>query len=419
MESLRFLMVTTFYPPYHLGGDAVHVKYLAEALQAQGHEVHVEFAPAAYRLKRPRVPPAPGRAEDGIALHPIPSPLGRAQPVAAYLSGSARSVSRFHARLARDVRPDIVHHHNISLLGLGVLDGPPAERTLYTAHDYWFRCPRSDLFKYGRAPCASATCVRCTLATGRPPQLWRYGTRLRGLDRIDCAIAPSRFMMGAMAGHLACPVVHIPNFAPDHNPGRTNRAPGDAYLYVGVLERHKGILALAAAAARSSSEWSLTVVGRGREERGLRRLALQGRGRLDVRGWASAADLADAYRTARALIVPSLWYENAPLVALEALSWGSPLLVARRGGLEELVDGGSAGRSFEPTPEGIDDAVRGFDGAGLPAALRQGARNAYEARHRPSSYLERYRSLWDGTAELDRAPPRSTPAMTTQAGNVT
>ena len=39
METLKFVMTAAFYPPYHLGGDANHVRYLAEALAAQGHEV--------------------------------------------------------------------------------------------------------------------------------------------------------------------------------------------------------------------------------------------------------------------------------------------------------------------------------------------------------------------------------------------
>ena len=51
METLKFVMTAAFYPPYHLGGDANHVRYLAEALSAQGHEVHVEYSPAALALK--------------------------------------------------------------------------------------------------------------------------------------------------------------------------------------------------------------------------------------------------------------------------------------------------------------------------------------------------------------------------------
>jgi hypothetical protein len=29
-EALKFLMGSTFHPPYHIGGDATHVKYIAE-----------------------------------------------------------------------------------------------------------------------------------------------------------------------------------------------------------------------------------------------------------------------------------------------------------------------------------------------------------------------------------------------------
>src|SRR5881628_2265500 len=61
METLKFVMTAAFYPPYHLGGDANHVRYLAEALVAQGHEVHVEYSPAALAIKRGRHPsPDPG-----------------------------------------------------------------------------------------------------------------------------------------------------------------------------------------------------------------------------------------------------------------------------------------------------------------------------------------------------------------------
>src|SRR5207245_2083991 len=110
MESFRFLFATSFYPPYHLGGDAVHVQYLARALAARGHEVHVEFSPAAYRLKR-KEEPRPARDEEGIQVHAIPSRFGRAQPMAAYLLGRSRGVARFHDRLLRETRPDVVHLH--------------------------------------------------------------------------------------------------------------------------------------------------------------------------------------------------------------------------------------------------------------------------------------------------------------------
>src|SRR2546426_954488 len=114
---------------------------------------------------------------------------------------------------------------------------------------------------------------------------------------------------------------------------------------------------------------------------------------LEVEGWVSPARLSELYRHARALVIPSVWPENAPLVAVEALAWGTPLLTARRGGLEELLYGGTAGRSAEPTADALGQAVEAFEGDDLPNRLRPGARAAYEANHRPEAYLDRYMGL--------------------------
>ena len=80
METLRFLLVSTFYPPYHLGGDAVHVQYLAEALAAQGHEVHIEHSPAAYRVKRRGTRPVIAGPHDRVHVHPLTRPSQSSSP---------------------------------------------------------------------------------------------------------------------------------------------------------------------------------------------------------------------------------------------------------------------------------------------------------------------------------------------------
>src|SRR2546430_140077 len=116
-------MAAAFYPPYHLGGDANHVRYLAEALAAQGHEVHVEYSPAALALKRGK-PTPDGQGDGGVVRHPIPAPAGRFQPLGAWIFGAPPVVRRHHARLVREIRPDVVHFHNLSLLGLDLVNIP-------------------------------------------------------------------------------------------------------------------------------------------------------------------------------------------------------------------------------------------------------------------------------------------------------
>jgi glycosyltransferase involved in cell wall biosynthesis len=57
-------------------------------------------------------------------------------------------------------------------------------------------------------------------------------------------------------------------------------------------------------------------------------------------GQVSPREVAEQLRGSRFLALPSLWDENAPLAALEAMAAGRPLLVTDGGGLPELVSGG-------------------------------------------------------------------------------
>ena len=49
MAGLRFCSLTTFYPPHHFGGDAMHVYRLSNALARRGHRVTVLYSLDAYR----------------------------------------------------------------------------------------------------------------------------------------------------------------------------------------------------------------------------------------------------------------------------------------------------------------------------------------------------------------------------------
>ncbi len=119
---------------------------------------------------------------------------------------------------------------------------------------------------------------------------------------------------------------------------------------------------------------------------------------MDFMGWLRSSTLGPFYRGARGLIIPSQSYENAPLAAIEALSWGTPLLVSKRGGLEELVQDG-AGIAVEPTAPDLRAGLTQFESEGMFDSSRQAARSAYETRHHPVRYLERYMILIEEEGE--------------------
>ncbi len=73
------------------------------------------------------------------------------------------------------------------------------------------------------------------------------------------------------------------------------------------------------------------------------------------------------------LVVPSLWYENAPLVILEAIAARTPLLVSNQGGMAELVVDGVNGRHFalgdvEDLRSKLEAALTGRGALGDPRA---------------------------------------------------
>src|SRR2546428_5353964 len=191
------------------------------------------------------------------------------------------------------------------------------------------------LLNYTRLLCEKPTCLSVLTISGKPPQLWRYRPDgLKPFDALDVAIAPSDFLRGMIAPYLRAPVVHIPNFAPDPNPSGQASSPGDYYLYVGRLEFYKGIPELANAASQYRGPHRFVVVGKGKQAAVLE-AARERSAPLDLHGWLPAAERDSTYAPSRALLVPSIWEEHPPLVALEALVLGTPTLAYDTGAVPQ------------------------------------------------------------------------------------
>jgi glycosyltransferase involved in cell wall biosynthesis len=93
--------------------------------------------------------------------------------------------------------------------------------------------------------------------------------------------------------------------------------------------------------------------------RRLRRLA-DGDGRIEFCGTFPPARLGDTIASLDVLVVPSVWYENAPLVAYSAQAAACPIVASNVPGLAEVVQHNDNGLLFEPG-----------DSRGLAAALEQ------------------------------------------------
>jgi len=244
--------------------------------------------------------------------------------------------------LLDEVKPDVVHNHNISLLGYNLLKKKGEYLNLYAAHDYWLICQQNNLLRSCRKMRDNPSCFLCALECGRPPQFWR---RLEGFARairdIDVLIAPSEYLRRRISRRVPIRAVTIPNFVPEP-PSRTSDSGFDNFLlYVGILERRKGIAWLVEAyreLGRSTGK-SLVVVGDGvlkpDVDEIVRKYNLSNV--IFPLGWVKRERLYDLLADASALVVPSIWPENAPLASLEALSMGTRVVGSDQGGLPEIV----------------------------------------------------------------------------------
>jgi len=394
METERIVMTSTFYPPYHLGGDAVHVKYLAEELIRRGHEVHVIHSLDAYALKARGKEPTPVSSD--VNVHGVSTSLGAMSSRLTYITGRNRAAERELERTIREVRPSWVHHHNISLLGQGVLE-PAGAPQLFTAHDHWTVCPRSDLEYLGRGTCTRERCVTCSLRTGRPPQLWRgerFKSRLKGVERI---IAPSEYMARFLRERAGLPSTVLPNFVPP--PGEVERTAAEPhFVFAGVLERHKGLDILLKGYEERSVRAELHVLGSGSLGTVLRASEERTSGRVKGLGFLPRKEVLREVASAIALVAPSVCQENSPLSCIEALSVGTPLVVSPNGGLPDLVAGG-CGLVADTTPGSIGEAmVKMESDPGLRSDASSRALHRYQTFHSPDSYLRSYLNLGRETA---------------------
>ena len=345
----RFLHVTTFYPPYHFGGDAIYVQRLAEALGAAGHEVDVVHSLDAYHLMGGS--PRPERNPRGVGIHRLSSPTPRLSGLVAHQLGHPWPYAKEIRRIMS--RPyDVIHFHNISLLGPAILGYGRATK-LYTTHEHWLICPMHVLWQYQRRVCREPQCLRCVLQARRPPQWWRYTSWLRRCCRhIDLFLAPSE---PTAARHRSAgipgPFRVLPLFAPEPLPDPPRPSVQNPYfLYVGRLEKLKGIHTLLRHFEQRQAE--LVIAGEGPEETALRWEA-RNNPRIHFLGQQTTEQLASWYRYARAVIVPSQTYETFATVIAEAFSYATPVLVSELGAQAGAVQLSGGGKVYSH-PEELD-----------------------------------------------------------------
>lgn len=381
-RPMRILLVTHKYPPYSLGGVEVYTRHLARALSAE-HQIAVFF-----RHDEGGAPPgAPPFAEqdttvDGILLRQVAlNPGGWHASIAGEFVGTFlnHEVAASFCRFLDRFEPDLVHFQHVMALSARLLPltrqwGIPA---LLTLHDYWFLCGNSQLIwpdgQTCRGKALGMNCVRCAAAARFPSPLatvlrpalaplFFYRDRVVRQAALQAQrfIAPSHFLIEqyVSAGFPAERFVYLENGLPlDHirRAADRDRPPGPAaplrVTFLGSLAWQKGVHILVEAFAGLPP--------------GIARLRIWGdpgifpeyTGQLrDVlpnpqgvlMGRVENKRVGEVLANSDVVVVPSLWYENSPIVIQEARAAGVPVVASDHGALSEKVRHGVDGLLFPP-----------------------------------------------------------------------
>jgi len=361
------------------GGGTTVPRLAAKELAGRGWEVTVFHA---------AVKPAPGKPayhvaeweDDGVRLlgvhnrdhglwdreHPLRE-LDDPPITAAF----AAALDRF--------APDVVHFHNLHNLGAALIDQSAARGlpSWFTTHNYWLICPRAYLMTGHGTLCAGPgdgrRCATCTGGHAREDYARRLAEiRARVARGVTGVLAVSeavrRTLLGAGYPPEMVDVVRqgMPHdtsiwerLGRDRSPGRAAGPDGPLTVaFLGSAYPHKGPQMLVEAAQRTRAELRVRIHGEAPDAFASRLRALDARGACSLEGAFSTSELESVLAGADVAVLPSMWWDCAPLAAAECLAARVPLVVPRFGGLAEAVRDGVDGLVVDPlSPDALAAAL--------------------------------------------------------------
>jgi glycosyltransferase involved in cell wall biosynthesis len=420
---MNILLASKYFFPN--GGTEIYLRILLDTLPALGHAC-VPFSVAykdnwpspyaKYFVPPPAVPDAPRleqmRLTPALALRLLER------------STYSFTANRYLRRLLDAVGPiDVAMALNIytylspSIFHVLAKRGIPI---VAQVGDYNMICPNYQLLR-DDTPCQLCQkgayyhavryrCVKHSLAASTARVAAMYVQRFLKLwDLVDLFLVPCHFMKKTLVGAGFRPDrLHVLPYAIRVPVEEPSLPKGNYILSFGRVSREKGIDILIRAYQLAAPGVDLVIVGRSydNEQQRLQSLIAPAfRERIRFVGFQEGEALARWIGQALLCVVPSRWYDNAPLAISESLGHGTAVAGARLGGIPEQIDEGVDGVLFDPNdPTELAGKLVALL-ADKPGLARMGlaGRRKTLARHDPTSHAT---ELVDIFSEVIRAKHR-------------
>lgn len=394
------LTVHQFLPEYSAGTEILTYE-TAREFQRRGHDVSV-FTGFPSRVPLKDDERFDCYVVDNIRVERFKHdyvPMGDQSNVQEQEYNNQLLASYFRGYLKRE-KPDIVHFFHLARLSASAIDvceelGIP---TVLTPTDFWFICPTAQLRLPDNRPCSgpdrySMNCLRHIASVSQSPEIqkwfrklpnWllvillrlikhgvnfdeRYTPWIRAfvkraeflkerMNRIDRVALPTQLMgllltRNGLDARRTFPLPFGLNLSYSSNAKRPEPSDVLHLGYIGTLAEYKGVHVLLEAVKRLSGRpIELKIYGKLDDYpayvESLRKIS-HGDPRVEFCGTFPNSQIGSIFANLDALVVPSLWYENSPLVIYSAQTARCPVIASNMAGMSEVIEDGKNGLLFE------------------------------------------------------------------------
>lgn len=344
---MKICFMSNLYPPNVLGGAEIVVEKMAKAMHKKGNEIIViTTSPddtqhivkkddiTIYQLNTTKLYPTYKQTE----------PQGLKKPFWHVFDLWNNKTLNVIKEILIDENVDIIHINNFKGLSLSCFKAGKDLNipVVYESHDFSLICPRANLIRGNNTLCQNRNMI-CN-------QYVQIQRRLLN-DNVDLLISPSQFMIDKFKENkffndTRC--VKIP-LGVEYSANKTDKNYESIDItFIGTLGKHKGVHTLITAFKEINNDnIKLHIIGKGNDEEEFKELAKDD-DRIIFHGFVDNKDILKYYELTNILVIPSICYDNSPLVIYESFSTGTPVIGSDIGGIPELIEDGYNGLLFEP-----------------------------------------------------------------------
>ena len=339
---MKICLINNLFSPLKAGGAEKIVENIATILTGQGHEVVVLTIGVGKLQSEIKDGYKIVRLANKFIYHRIDS--DKQSTIRKFIFHWQNVFCDSHAKQARAFfngwTPDLIWTHNLSGFGwqINKIIKVMGLRHWHEIHDFQLINPFGTFLLTEKNKLNNL------------PLVYKiYSSLARKMfNHLELVISPSKFLLDEYKknnffNNCRSEIIYNPFIDQSIDVIPLEDAVVKKFLYIGQLEKYKGILTLIAAFRASALEdVELVVVGEGSLISELNEVATKDK-RLKVLGWQSTERVKKLISEAQVVVYPSECYENLPTVITESLSLGRPVLASNIGGISEMINDGQTG----------------------------------------------------------------------------